>query len=60
MQKKHRVTGRGKEVAAWVSADGEVACCVHAQEAVGEVALHCGAEVVECVGVVDECGHVGV
>jgi hypothetical protein len=60
VQEEHGIAGTGKQIAARVAANGEVACCVHAQEPVCEITLHRGGEVVEGVGVVDEGGDVGV
>lgn len=40
VQKKRRIPRRREQIAARVAPYGEVPACVHAQKAVGEIALH--------------------
>lgn len=59
MKVEERIPGAGEEIAAWITGDPEVACGVHADVVVGEVALHGCLEGVDvfCAGeeVVDDC-----
>lgn len=54
------VTGGDEQITPGVTANSEVARGVHAEEAIGEVALHVGGEPVEVVVVFNEGGDVGV
>lgn len=60
VQEEHWVSRAREQIAAWVAADGEVTRGMHAKVASGEVALHCGAEVIERVCIFDQCGDIGV
>lgn len=60
MKEKVWVAGGGEDVSSWVAADEVVACSVHAEDSIGEIALHQVLEVIDVVVVFDESGSVAV